>query len=249
MNVLVCVSRVPDTAAKIAVGDDGKNINDSGIKFIVNPYDEFALETGIRLKENNGATVTAVVVGPESSTDVLRTALAMGVDNAIHVKYDAGNSDSYAISEELAEVARSINADLVVMGRQSIDYDSFSKASMVGAMLDRPSVSVVSKFDINGNKITAERDVEGGKETVEISLPAVISVQKGIYEPRYPKLPAIMKAKKKPIDTRDSVSSGAKTEVLSMEIPQTSRVGMIVGDSDGDIDNVVKALHEDAKVI
>lgn len=249
MNVLVCVSRVPDTAARVKVGADGKNIDESGVKFIVNPYDEFALETGIRLKESNGATVTALVVGPESAQDVLRTAYAMGVDNAVLVKNDNGNSDSYSVAEDIASVTKDIEADLVIMGRQSIDYDSFSKTSMVGALLDRPSISVVSKFDIDGEKLTAERDIEGGKETVETNLPCIISVQKGIYEPRYPKLPQIMKAKKKPIDTRDSVNGGQKTEIVSMEIPETSRVGKVVGDSDAEIDEVIDALHKDAKVI
>lgn len=247
MNILVCVSRVPDTAARINVGDDGKSIKDAGVKFIVNPYDEFALETAIRLKESNSATVTAITVGSPEASDVLRTALAMGVDNAVHVK--ASNYDSYVVAENIAAVAKEINADLVVLGRQSIDYDSLQMSSLLGAMLDRPSVSVVSKLEINGTKVTCESDIEGGKETVETSLPCVISTQKGIYEPRYPKLPDIMKAKKKPIDEKESVSSDTKVEVLSMEIPQSSRIGKIVGDSDGEIQSIVDALHAEAKVI
>ncbi|MDC1068709.1 electron transfer flavoprotein subunit beta/FixA family protein [Candidatus Kapabacteria bacterium] len=249
MNVLVCVSRVPDTAARVKVGEDGKNIDENGVKFIVNPYDEFALETGIRLKESAGANVTALVVGPDTAQDVLRTAYAMGVDKAILVKNDNGNSDSYSVAEDIAAVAKELNSDLVIMGRQSIDYDSFSKSSMVGAMLDKPSISVVSKLEINDGKVLAERDIEGGKETIESSLPCVISVQKGIYDPRYPKLPDIMKAKKKPIDIKESVNSGVKTEVLSMGIPQTSRVGKIVGDSESEINEIIDALHKDAKVI
>lgn len=247
MNILVCVSRVPDTAARINVGDDGKTIKNDGVKFIVNPYDEFALETGIRLKESNGATVTAITVGSADSTDVLRTSLAMGVDNAILVKAD--NYDSYVVAENIAAVAKDINADLVVLGRQSIDFDSMQLSSLLGAMLDRPSVSVVSKLEINGDKLVCESDIEGGKETVEASLPCVISTQKGIYDPRYPKLPDIMKAKKKPIEERNSVSTDTKVEVLSMDIPQTSRIGKIVGDSDAEIESIVSALHTEAKVI
>lgn len=247
MNILVCVSRVPDTAARINVGDDGKSIKDAGVKFIVNPYDEFALETAIRLKESNGATVTAITVGNAESSDVLRTALAMGVDNAILVK--ANDYDSYIVAENISDAAKELNADLVILGRQSIDYDSLQMSSLIGAMLDRPSVSVVSKLDINGNNIVCERDIEGGKETVETSLPCVISTQKGIYEPRYPKLPDIMKAKKKPIDEKDSVSSDSKVEILSLEIPQSSRIGKIVGDSDAEIQSIVDALHAEAKVI
>lgn len=247
MNILVCVSRVPDTAARINVGDDGKTIKNDGVKFIVNPYDEFALETGIRLKESNGATVTAITVGSADSTDVLRTSLAMGVDNAILVKAD--NYDSYVVAENIAAVAKDINADLVILGRQSIDFDSMQLSSLLGAMLDRPSVSVVSNLEINGNKLVCESDIEGGKETVETSLPCVISTQKGIYDPRYPKLPDIMKAKKKPIEERNSVSTDTKVEILSMDIPQTSRIGKIVGDSDAEIASIVSALHTEAKVI
>lgn len=247
MNILVCVSRVPDTAARINIGGNGKSIESAGVKFIVNPYDEFALETGMRLKEAHGGTVTAVTVG--ESNDVLRTALAMGVDTAIHVKADINDIDSFGVAENLAAVAKEINADLVVLGRQSIDYDSYGMASTLGALLDQPSVSVVSKIDVNGSELTCERDIEGGKETITVSTPCVISTQKGIYEPRYPKLPQIMKAKKKPIDEKDNVASSKRTEVLSMEIPQSSRVGKIVGDSDNEIAEIVKALREDAKVI
>ena len=246
MNILVCVSRVPDTAARISVDGDGKSISEAGVKFIVNPYDEFALETGLKLKEEHGGTVAAVTVGP--SNDVLRTALAMGVDTAIHVKADA-DLDSFGVAENIAAVAKDINPDIIVLGRQSIDYDSFSMASSLGALLDQASVNVVSKLTVNGNTIECERDVEGGKEIIETNLPCVISTQKGIYEPRYPKLPQIMKAKKKPIDERDSVASNTRTEVISMDIPQSERIGKILGDSDADIQEIVRALREDAKVI
>ncbi len=247
MNILVCVSRVPDTAARINVGDDGKSIKDAGVKFIVNPYDEYALETAIQLKESKSATVTAITVGSADASDVLRTALAMGADNAVLVK--AANFDASIVAENIAAVAKEINADLVILGRQSIDFDSLQMPSLVGAMLDRPSVSVVSKLNIDGNKVTCESDIEGGKETIETSLPCVISTQKGIYEPRYPKLPDIMKAKKKEITEKESVSSDLKVEILSMDIPQSSRIGKIVGDSESEIQSIVDALHTEAKVI
>ena len=247
MNILVCVSRVPDTAARINVGDDGKSIKHAGVKFIVNPYDEYALETAIQLKESKSATVTAITVGSADASDVLRTALAMGADNAVLVK--AANFDASIVAENIAAVAKEINADLVILGRQSIDFDSLQMPSLVGAMLDRPSVSVVSKLNIDGNKVTCESDIEGGKETIETSLPCVISTQKGIYGPRYPKLPDIMKAKKKEITEKESVSSDLKVEILSMDIPQSSRIGKIVGDSESEIQSIVDALHTEAKVI
>ncbi|MFP4370120.1 MAG: electron transfer flavoprotein subunit beta/FixA family protein [Bacteroidota bacterium] len=248
MNILVCVSRVPDTATKIMIADDGKSINTQGVKYIINPYDEFALEEAIRLKEKNGGTVTAVTVGPEKSQDVLRTALAMGVDKAIIVKADEG-FDSYFAAENLNAVVSEVNPDIIFLGRQSVDYDSWQMASMLGEMAGMPSISVVSKLDIEGNKVTAERDIEGGKEIVETTLPCLISTQKGLNEPRYPKLPDIMKAKSKPIDVKDPAGSGSRTTVLSMEIPSKQRSGKILGDSESDINELVRLLHEESKVI
>jgi len=249
MNILVCVSRVPDTASRIQIDPSGKKINSAGLKYIVNPYDEFALEEAIRLTEKNGGEVTAVTVGDASSQDVLRTALAMGAHKAVLVEGLENTADRDVVVNSLADVARELSPDLIILGRQSIDYDNYQTTSMLGALLDQPSISVVSKLDVDGNNIKAERDVEGGKELLETTLPAVISVQKGINEPRYPKLPQIMQAKKKPIDKKTVSSSDSDIEILSMELPSKDRVGMIVGDSDSDIDQVIKALHENAKVI
>jgi electron transfer flavoprotein beta subunit len=249
MNIMVCVSRVPDTASRIQIDGSGSKINAAGIKYIVNPYDEFALEEAIQLASKNGGEVTAVTVGDASSQDVLRTSLAMGANKAVLVEGLSNTSDRDVVVRSLAEVAKELNPDLILLGRQSIDYDNYQTASMLGGILDMPSISVVSKLDINGSDVKAERDIEGGKETLETSLPAVISVQKGINEPRYPKLPQIMQAKKKPIDKKTVSDSTSDIEILSMELPSKDRVGMIVGDSESDIDQIVKALHEDAKVI
>ncbi len=248
MNILVCISRVPDTATKVTVGADGKTIDGKAVKYIVNPYDEFALEEGLRLKEKNGGTVTAVTIGLDSAVDVLRTSLAMGVDKAILVKTDEV-ADSYFVAVNLAEIAKEINPDIILLGRQSVDYDSFQMASMLAEILDMPSVSVVSALTIDGGKVTAERDIEGGKEVVEASLPCVISAQKGLNDPRYPKLPDIMKAKSKPIDLRTAVSAEKRVSVEMMNIPSKKRAGKIVSNSDADIAEVVRLLHEEAKVI
>jgi electron transfer flavoprotein beta subunit len=248
MNILVCVSRVPDTATRILVGGDGKTIDKNGVKYIVNPYDEFALEEALRLREKNGGTVTAVTVGTEAATDILRTALAMGVDKAILVKGDEP-TDSYYVAYNLAKIAKEINPDLILMGRQSIDFDSFQMPSMLAEMLSLPSVSVVSALRVEDGKITAERDIEGGKETVVCSMPCVVSAQKGLNEPRYPKLPDIMKAKSKPIDTRDAEKTPAKTTVLGMEIPSKARAGKVFEATDANIDEVVRLLKDEAKVI
>ncbi len=249
MNILVCISRVPDTATRVEIGSDGKSINNNGVKYILNPYDEYALEEGLRLFEKNGGEVTVCTVGSELSVDILRTSLAMGAEKAIHIKADEFALDSFAIAKNLASTAKNGNFDIVLLGRQSIDFDSFQIVSMIGEMLEIPSVSMVSKLDINGTNITGERDIEGGKELFETTLPVVISVQKGINEPRYPKLPQIMKAKSKPIDARNLILTDKHTSVLSMEIPAKQRVGKILTDSDSDINELVRLLREEAKVI
>jgi electron transfer flavoprotein beta subunit len=248
MNILVCVSRVPDTATRIIVGGDGKSIDKNGVKYIVNPYDEFALEEGLRLREKNGGTVTAITVGTDAATDVLRTALAMGVDKAVLVKGDEP-ADSYYVAHNIAKVAKEINPDIIILGRQSIDFDSFQLPSMLAEMLGMPSVSVVSALKIENGSVQAERDVEGGKETVVCSLPCIISAQKGLNEPRYPKLPDIMKAKSKPIDTRDAEKTEPKTTIVGMEIPSKARAGKVLEATDANIDEIVRLLKEDAKVI
>lgn len=248
MNILVCISQVPDTTAKIQVSGDGKSIEKTGIKFILNPYDEFAIEEGLRLRERFGGTVTALTVGPETSKEILRTALAMGVDKAGIVKTD-DILDSYNVAENIAGYAKSISPNLVIFGRQSIDFDSSGMAPMVAEMLDLPSISVVSSWNIENNAITAERDIEGGKEVLTCSIPCVISAQKGLNDPRYPKLPDIMKAKSKPIEEIASCHGSALVSLTSMALPSSKRVGMIVGDSEAEIASVVTALHEQAKVI
>lgn len=248
MNILVCISRVPDTASKIVVGSDGKKIDNSGIKYVVNPYDEFALEEGLRLREKNGGSVTALTVGADAAKDILRTALAMGVDKAVLVKTDDAQ-DSYFTAQNLAAYAKTINPDLIIMGKQSIDFDSLQMPSMVAEMLDIPSISVVSKLTVDESKISAERDIEGGKEVVEANLPCIISAQKGLNDPRYPKLPDIMKAKSKPIEEVPAVASDLRVEVIGMEIPSKKRIGKVLEASDANIDEIVKALHVDAKII
>jgi electron transfer flavoprotein beta subunit len=248
MNILVCISRVPDTTTRILVGGDGVSIDTQGVKFIVNPYDEYAIEEGLRLREKNGGTVTAICVGPDSAKEQLRTALAMGVDKAVLVKTEK-SFDSYFAAKNISSVAKELNPDIIFLGRQSIDFDSFQLPSYLAELLDLPSVSVVSKLTIEGNKVTAERDIEGGKEIVETELPCIISAQKGLNDPRYPKLPDIMKAKSKPIEEKQPIETENKVSILGMEIPSRKRIGKILTDSDTDIDEIVKSLHEEAKII
>ncbi|MCS7000046.1 MAG: electron transfer flavoprotein subunit beta/FixA family protein [Bacteroidota bacterium] len=247
MTILVCISYVPDTAAKIGVTPEGTGLVLDGVKYILNPYDEFAIEEALQQREKHGGKVIALTVGPESAKEILRTALAMGVDSATIIP--STSLDSFGVAYNIAAYARSIGADLILLGRQSIDHDSFQMASTVGAMLGIPSISVVSKLEIEGATVRAERDIEGGKEILTSSLPIVISVQKGINTPRYPKLPDIMKAKSKPIDTVEPQSVQPRVAMVRYATPQLKRRGIILGDSDADIAEFVRLLHEEAKVI
>lgn len=239
---------MPDTTTRVAVGPDGNGINPTGVKFILNPYDEFAIEEGLRIKEKNGGSVTTVTVGPDTSKEVLRTALAMGSDTAVHIKDDA-RSDSFVVASCIAEFATETSPDVIIFGRQSIDFDGFAVPTMVAELLGWPSISMASTLMIDGMAVSAERDVEGGKEIVTASLPCIISAQKGLNNPRYPKLPDIMKAKSKPITERAASTATARVATLGMTLPDTKRLNRMMTDSDEDIEKLVRLLHEEAKVI
>ena len=218
MNIVVCVSQTPDTTTKVAVGPDGKNIDTKGVKFILNPYDEFAVEEGLR-RRDAGGSVTLLCVGGESAKETVRLGLAMGADKAVLIK-DEARADSFSVAGELAAAIRTLNPDLVIVGRQSIDYDSAQIGPMLAELLDLPLVSFVTSLEINGSSVRAERDIEGGKEVVEASLPCVITAQKGLNEPRYPKLPDIMKAKSKPVEERAAADRDVRVATLEMRPPQ-----------------------------
>lgn len=248
MNILVCISRVPDTASRILVGKDGKSIETQGIKYIVNPYDEIALEEGLRIREKNGGTVTVVTVGSDTAKDILRTSLAMGSDKVTIIKTEE-NFDSYFVAENLANYAKELKPDIILLGKQSVDFDSLQMPSSLAELLDLPNISVVTKLTVENGKAIAEREIEGGKEVVEAQLPCIISAQKGLNEPRYPKLPDIMKAKSKPIEERPALNVEPRISVLGMSLPSKQRAGKIMGDSDADIDELIRLLHEEAKII
>lgn len=248
MNILVALSQVPDTVTKITIGADGKSIETKGVKFIVNPYDEFALEEALKLREKHGGSVTAITIGGDSAKEILRTALALQVDKAIFIK-DEQQQDSFVIASHIADVAKELQAEVILLGRQSIDYDSFQVAPMVAELCAMPSITMTSKLEINDGKIQAERDIEGGKELISATIPCVISAQKGLNEPRYPKLPDIMKAKSKPIEERQATPKQARTSIVTMTLPPAKAKGKIFGDTDADVAELVRLLHEEAKVI
>lgn len=248
MKIAVCISQVPDTTTKVKIGADGKSIDPSGVTYIINPYDEFAVEEALKLKEKNGGDTIAVSVGKETVKETIRKAFAMGIDKGILIKTDSV-MDSYAVAKNLADVLKELNPDIIFFGKQSVDYDNSLVGTMTAEFLGLPSISVVVDLTIESNKVTAEREIEGGKEIVTASLPVIICAQKGLNNPRYPNLKGIMQAKSKPIEERQPTFTENKTEVLSMRLPKAKAKGKIVGTDASAAAELVKLLREEAKII
>lgn len=250
MKLFVCINQVPDTETKVKVGPDGKTIDNSELNLILNPYDEFAVESALQLKDKTGAEVTYVSVGGDSNKEVIRKALAMGGDSGILIRTNK-TGDSYSVAAMIAAALKDANADLILFGKQSIDYDDWAVGTMAAEMLGLPSASVVVKLDVNelGKNVVCEREVEGGKEIVELTMPCVITAQKGLNEPRYPSLKGIMAAKSKPIEEREIQEFEPLTEVIEMRKPAVKQPGKIVGTDKTAVPELVRLLHEEAKVI
>ncbi|MBV6478358.1 MAG: Electron transfer flavoprotein subunit beta [Ignavibacteria bacterium] len=249
MKIAVCVSLVPDSTTKVKISENGKTIDENGVSFIINPYDEFAVEEALRIKEKNGGDVTAVAFGTEKAKEVIKKAFQMGADKGVLIKSETADFDSYTVAKNLSEYLKSENPDLIFFGKQSIDFDGLLIPSMVSELMNIPSVSVVVKLEINGKKISAEREIEGGKEIVESELPVIIGAQKGLNEPRYPNLKSIMAAKSKPIQEIPAYYKGKKTEITGMKLPPSKSSGKIFTNGPSDIPELVRLLREEAKVI
>lgn len=249
MKIVVCVSHVPDTATRIKVGSDGKSIDPAGVTFIINPYDEYAVEEALKTKEKLGSgEVVVVTVGSDHSKETIRKALAMGVDSGVLLK-DENHRDSLGIAKALAEEIKTQGAQIVFMGKQSVDYDNSIVGQLTAELLDYNCVSVVVKLDYDGDKVIAEREIEGGREVVQTSLPVIITCQKGLNEPRYASLKGIMAAKKKTIEEKAAASYTLTSEVISMHLPAGKQPGRIVGSDASVVPELVRLLKEEAKVI
>uniref|UniRef100_A0A0A9XI89 Electron transfer flavoprotein subunit beta n=1 Tax=Lygus hesperus TaxID=30085 RepID=A0A0A9XI89_LYGHE len=247
-RVLVGVKRVIDYAVKIRVKPDKSGVVTDGVKHSMNPFDEIAVEEAVRMKEKKIASeIIAVSCGPAQSQETLRTALAMGVDRGIHVEIAPGDLNTIQpihISKILAKVATDEKADIVIVGKQAIDDDSNQTAQMTAAFLDCPQGTFASKVEVNGKELTITREIDGGLETVKVNLPAVLSADLRLNEPRYATLPNIMKAKKKPIKKvtpKDlGVDVSPRIEIVSVEDPPVRQAGAIVPD----VDTLVQKLKE-----
>ncbi len=259
MNSVVCVSHVPDTEARIKIGGGGKSVDEAGLKFIVSPYDEYALEGAIRVKEAKGGDVTVLTFGPDRASQALRESLARGATKAMHVKGDSGTADSLGIAKVLAAAIRTIPHDLVFFGKQGVGTDNALVGPMVAELLGYPQVNVVTKLEIGDGKITAHREIEGAEEVIEASTPAVITAQKGLNEPRYASLKGIMAAKKIAIDTKSVADLGldeadvfhARVVMVSLELPPEKTGGRKIDGADpaAAAKAILKYIREEARAL
>jgi electron transfer flavoprotein beta subunit len=247
---VVCVKDVADTETRVKVGADGKTLDPAGVTWILNPYDEFALEQALRTKESLGAgEVVVVSLGGAGVQTVLRTALAIGADRAIHLKSDASAPDSLQISRALAAEVGPLAPGLVWFGKQAVDDDAAQVGPMVAELLQLPCVTVVAAMKLEGLQAVVEREIEGGREVVEVTLPAVLAAEKGLNEPRYASLKGIMAAKKKPIDEKPAALGEPNLEIVSLSLPPARAAGRVVGQGVGAVPELVRLLREEAKVI
>ncbi len=246
MKILVCISKTPDTTAKIAFTDNNTKFAQDGVQWIINPYDEwYALVRAIELKEKDPSTVIHLVtVGGADADPIIRKALALGGDEAIRVNADS--HDSFYIAAQIAEVAKQGAYDLVFTGKETIDYNGSAIGGMVAELLDLPYVSLATKFDLNGTVATINREIESGEETCEVSLPVVVSCQKGMAEQRIPNMKGIMGARTKPLKAVEPVAVDTLTSVAAFELPP-AKAGVKLVDAEN-VGELVRLLHEEAKV-
>ena len=250
MLQVVCIKQVPDTETRVKVAAGGRSLDPAGVTLIMNPYDEFALEQALRVKEQVGAgEVVVVSLGGAGVQTTLRTALATGADRAIHLKTDVSAPDALAVAKAIADAIRPLDPGIVWLGKQAVDDDGAQVGPMLATLLERPCVSVVAKFELTGTTVKLEREIEGGREIVEVPLPAVLTTDKGLNEPRYASLKGIMAAKKKPIEERAVDLGVPHLERLSFELPPARAAGRIVGEGVGAIPELLRVLREEARVL
>jgi electron transfer flavoprotein beta subunit len=250
MKIAVCIKRVPDSEVRVKIAPDGASLDEAGVKFILNPYDEFAVEEALRRKEQAGSgEVVVVAVGPAAAQETIRTALAMGADRGVLLQADRIPADGLAVARALAAELKDGAYDLVLLGKIAIDDYNHQVGPMVAELLGLPCVTAVSKLEIAGAAGTAEREVEGGIEVVEFPLPAVLTADKGLNEPRLPALKGIMAAKKKPLEVRPFDGGAQGVEVLGMSLPPERQAGRIVGEGAAAVPDLVRLLREEAKVL
>ncbi len=248
MNILVCISHVPDTTSKINFSDNDTKFDTNGVQFVINPNDEFGLTRAMWFKEKQGAQVTVVNVGGPETEPTLRKALAIGADAAIRVNTEA--TDSFSVAKQLAKVAQDGNYDLVIAGRESIDYNGGMVPGMLAGLIDANFVNNCIGLEVDGDTAKASREIDGGKETVSTKLPLVVGGQKGLVEEsdlRIPNMRGIMMARKKPLNVVEGIDSNQETTSIKFEKPAPKGAVKLV--SEDNLDELISLLHNEAKVI
>jgi electron transfer flavoprotein beta subunit len=262
MEIIVLVKQVPDTESLIEIAGDGVSIKTQDIKWVMNPYDEIAVEEALQIRESQGGAVTIISMGGQKAVETIRTALAMGADKGVHINDPAAEgSDALATAKILAAAVKENPFDLIIAGHRAVDEDNYQVAAGVAELLDIPQISMVVKAELLDGKIQCVRTIEGGTVSVEASLPALFTTQRGLNEPRYASLPGIMKAKKKPVDVKtiadlgvDPAMVGGKNRKVKVKAlnfpPERQAVKMIAGESAQEkAAELVRVLHEETKII
>ena len=248
MKILVALKQVPDTETRIKVAADGRSLDPADVKWITSPYDEYALEEGIRIKEAKGAEVTALSVGGDSAKEVLKNALALGADAAVLLKGD-GQGDAFAVAQMIAAYAKDKGFDLILCGNKGLGGDNAAMGPMLAELMGIGQANVVVKLELGEGTFRAEREIEGGSEIVEGALPAVITAQKGLNEPRYASLKGIMAAKKKTIEEVDAAPVTAGAQISALTLPPERPAGRkLEGDPAAQAQALFQALKDEAKV-
>lgn len=249
MNSIVCIKRTPDTETRIQLASDGRSIESRDVNYILNPYDEYAIEEAIRLKERFGGEVTALCLGPPEAVSILRHAVALGADRAILLKTDAIEIDSAQTAVALAEEIQKQAYDIVWFGKQAVDGDNSQVGPMVAELLCMPSVCQVVKLEATPDRLVVICEVEGADEIVETGLPVAITAQKGLNEPRYASLKDLMRAKRTPIDERDVILIPVRVETVGLSLPPQRQAGRFSGKGVEAVPELVRRLREEAKAL
>jgi electron transfer flavoprotein beta subunit len=245
MKLLVCISNVPDTTTKVTFTNNNTQFNTAGVQFILNPSDEIALSKAIELAEGDGGNLTVIHVGEASAEPTIRKALAIGAHDAVRI--NAYPRDAFFVASQIAAYARDKNFDLILAGRESIDYNNALVGGMLGELLNIPVVSGITKLDKNGSQISVQREIEGGKELIDVNLPAIATCSEGVAEVKIPNMRGIMSARSKPLEVIEAVNTENFTDIIEYTTPPPrGAVKMLTADETG---KLVELLHTEAKVI
>ncbi|MCH8288654.1 MAG: electron transfer flavoprotein subunit beta/FixA family protein [Candidatus Marinimicrobia bacterium] len=250
MNIIVCMKSVPSSETKVKVNSNGKSIDETDIVYEINPYDEYALEEAIKIKEAHGGKVVIITLGAPTATQNIRKGLAMGADEAVHlICENIELADSAIVADLLAAAIKEMEFDIIFCGKKAIDCDNHQVPNRIAQLLGIPAVTAISGLELTPESAKATRNIEGGSETIPVDFPALFSAEKGLNEPRYASLPGIMAAKKKPIDERQVSAGEQLLELISLELPPPKPEGRIVGEGPEAAVELIRILREEAKVI